>query len=126
MGGTVLSVDPVTIRGPKATAAKAGKSKDIFGFRCPPHVRTYLDTASKAEGRSMSEIIVFALELDRDMGEMLQPVNERLAAFATRLGLDRSRSNDVAKLFVALINRGLLALDGETDAAAGNGTKKRK
>lgn len=110
----MLRVDAVTLRGPKQAEEKAARKSEIFGFRCPPHIKQYLEQASKAEGRSMAEIIVFAIELDRDMADMLSPTRERLAGFAAANGLDPSRSHDMAKLFVALINRGLTTAEADS------------
>lgn len=118
MGGAVLRVEGVTLRGPKQAEEKAAKKSEIFGFRCPPHIKQYLEQAAKAEGRSMAEIIVFAIELDRDIADMLGESRPKLAAFATANGLDTSRSHDMAKLFVALINRGLTTVEADS--------KKRK
>lgn len=114
MAGAVLVSEGVTLRGPKQPVVKAAKKSEIFGFRCPPHIRTYLEAASEAENRSMAEIIVFAVELDRDMSDMTAPVREKLSAFAQANGLDPSRSHDMAKLFVALINRGLAAAEADS------------
>ena len=114
MDGAVLNGGTVTLRGPKPLAAKTKNFPPIFGFRCPPHLKAYLKTASASERRSMSEIIVFAVELERDINDMLGPLRPKLEEFALQAGLDRSRSNDMAKLFVALINKGLAAAEADS------------
>jgi hypothetical protein len=120
MGGVVLDVGRMSLRGPKAEPPKEPKGTRSFGFRCPPHIREYLDRAHKDEGRDRTEIILFALELDRDLGQFLSDILPRIASMATKMQLDPRR--DLAKVLAVLVRFGLEK--AEADMAAEH--KRRK
>jgi hypothetical protein len=82
-------------------------------FRLPEHIDAYLKDTSRLEERSETEIVQYAIELDRDMSQGLADDTGRLRAAAVHLGVDYDR--DLGRLLAMLTRRGLDAI--EADAA---------
>lgn len=80
-------------------------------FRCPPELKKYIDDASDAPGRSKTEVITSALELDRGLETELRADEERIAAFA---GASDLRTNkDLPVILARLVRRGLESWERE-------------
>ena len=93
----------VTLRG-----KKPGGSKPQVSFRCPPDLQRYIEDTSRETGRSQTEIITDALELDRDLAVKLRPYAGNLDAAARAEGLviDRDLAEVLARLVRAALDSG--------------------
>jgi hypothetical protein len=120
MGGTVLGLPDVSLRGPKDVQKKK-KPTDGFTFRMPDHIRAYLDHARATERRTMTEILIWAVELDRDLGNLLSEHKPRIDALALKMHLDPRA--DLARVLAGLVINGLDRAERE---AAEPEPKRRK
>lgn len=100
----------VSVRGRKAQAAPQGTK--LKNFRCPEPIDRYLREVSKEEERDQTDIIVGAIELDRDLAQdVVEPERPRLESFAA--SMEMTMEGDSSKVLAQLIRRGLDAIDAE-------------
>ncbi len=98
------------MRGAKRVSLRRRKPKKvrpIVGFRCPPDIKEYLDVESGKPNRDQTEVIISALELDRDLDLKLRPNIEHIEAYAASNSLDMDEQ--LAEILVRLIRGGLEA-----------------
>lgn len=106
VGRVLRSKGAMSIRGPKRAVSRPAKLKN---FRCPDDVDAYLKSASAQLGRDQTDLIVGAIELDRDLSvELGSDGLERLRAFAEALGV--SIDDQPAKAIALAVRK---ALDAE-------------
>ena len=123
-GGAVLKDPSVTmgLRGRKPSEP-AGPTK-MKNFRLPLYIEEHLKAASQSSRRTETEIVLQAIELDRDLDQMLVSESARIHAVAHRLGLDPDR--DLAKVLAGLVRYGLDKAEEEEAAAAAAKSKRSK
>lgn len=111
----------MSLRGPKVEKPDPVGTKS-FTFRMAPHIKDYLERTSTAENRGMTEIILFAIEMDRHLSEFLAGEQARISAMAHRMGLSPENPRDMATVLAGLVRQGLTA-DAESGPAE---SKKRR
>jgi hypothetical protein len=79
-------------------------TESVF-FKAPTSLKAYLDK------HGVKRTILRAVAFDRDVGELLAPMDERVVAFAKAQGLSMER--DAAKVLALLAQRGLDSWDAE-------------
>ena len=94
------------------------KAGPMFNFRCPPAIREYLREAASAPGRNQTEVVVSALELDRDLAQLLAPDVARIHAYAEEQGLQVGP--DLPRVLAQLVRAGL---DAHAQKKRGGGRK---
>lgn len=77
-------------------------------FRCPPELKRYIAEAAAEPGRTKTEVITGALELDRDLAQELRGERELLGEFAKAHSL--SMKEELAVVLARLVKRGLETL----------------
>ncbi len=84
---------------------KPKDEKQNVGFRCPPELLVYIDHEAKKPGRDKTEVIISALELDRDLDQQLNKYVKRLKAFAEANSLDLNEN--LAEVLAMLVRERL-------------------
>jgi predicted transcriptional regulator len=97
---------PVSLRGPKESE---DGPKAVVSFRCSRSLSSYIDEAARAPGRARSEVIISAIELDRDLAQKLRGEVQRIENFASHG--DLRMHTDLAEILARLVRRGLDAAE---------------
>lgn len=94
----------VSLRGKDETGPAAG-ARPMVSFRCPEELRDYIKEAARSSGRDQTQVLVQALEVDRELEQGLREEARRLNLYAATN--DLSLRTELGKVLVALVKQGL-------------------
>jgi hypothetical protein len=102
----VIDAERVSLRGMGKRRTEAADAQEVsFFFRGPKTLKDYVVLEAHGRETEQGKVILAAIALERDLGDRLASLSDRIEAFAAERNL--SLEQDLPEILARLVRRGL-------------------